>query len=233
MSDNISIKNWADDDKPREKLITKGRAALSDAELLAILINTGNTTDSAVDIAKKLLTSVNNDLYKLSKLTVKELSKVRGIGPAKAVTIIAAMELGLRKKNDVKEELLIIDCSTKAYNHLLPYMSDLPHEEMWLVLLNKRNQIIGTHVVSRGGVASTVFDIKIILNLAIVHLASAMVLAHNHPSGNLQPSQADVDITAQLKAGADLLGIQLNDHLIITQKSYYSFADEGMLKKEA
>lgn len=233
MSDNISIKNWADDDKPREKLITKGRTALSDAELLAILINTGNTTDSAVDIAKKLLATVNNDLYKLSKLTVKELSKIRGIGPAKAVTIIAAMELGLRKKNDVKEELLIIDCSTKAYNHLLPYMSDLQHEEMWLVLLNKRNQIIGTHVISRGGVAGTVFDSKIIFNLALTHLASAMVLAHNHPSGNLQPSKPDIEITAQLQAGAKLLGIQLNDHLIITQKSYYSFADEGMLKRGA
>jgi DNA repair protein RadC len=229
MSENISIKNWADDDKPREKLMTKGRPALSDAELLAILINTGNTTDSALDIAKKLLASVNNDLYKLSKLTVKELSNVRGIGPAKAVTIIAAMELGLRKKNDVKEELTILRTSRDAYYHFLPYMSDLQHEELWVVLLNRRGQIISTHAVTRGGVAGTAFDVKIIFNLALQHLASNIILAHNHPSGNLTPSEQDIAITAKLHAGCKLLDISLNDHIIVAQKGYYSFGDVGML----
>jgi DNA repair protein RadC len=229
MSENTSIKNWAEDDKPREKLMTKGRLALSDAELLAILINTGNTTDSAVDIAKKLLATVGNDLYKLSKLNVKELSQVRGIGPAKAVTIIAALELGLRKKNNTKEEVQNIRTSKDAYQHLLPYLSDLQHEEMWVILLNSKLKIISTQLISKGGVNETAFNSKVVFKMAVQHLASSIVLAHNHPSGNVQPSDEDTQLTKKIKLAGEILDIQLNDHLIISQNDYYSFGDEGNL----
>lgn len=226
---HLNIKSWAEEDRPREKLLLKGKASLSDAELLGILIATGIQNMTAVDIAKVILQSVQNDLNQLARLSVKDLSKFKGIGEAKAITIVSALELGRRKKATESAEKPRIRSSNDAYEVLRPYLSDLSHEEFWIILLNRANEVIKCEKVSSGGVSGTVADPKIIFKYALENLASAIILSHNHPSGNLSPSQADKDLTKKLKAAGNNLDIPVLDHLIFTDKTYFSFADEGIL----
>lgn len=224
-----TIKSWAEDDRPREKLIAKGPVSLTDAELLAILIGSGSRNESAVDLCKRILASVGNNLGELAKLSVTDLMKFKGIGDAKAITIVAALELGKRRRLAEATKREAVTCSKDTYDILLPLFEDLKHEEFWVLLLNRANKVVRKEKISTGGVAGTIVDNKIILKLAIETLASGMVLAHNHPSGNLKPSQADVNLTKQIKQAAQLLEVNLVDHLIVTDHGYFSFADEGML----
>lgn len=226
---HLNIKSWAEEDRPREKLLLKGKAALSDAELLGILIATGIQKMTAVDIAKVILQSVQNDLNQLGRLSVKDLAKFKGIGEAKAITIVSALELGRRKKETETSTRPRIKCSEDAYEVLKPHLSDLSHEEFWIILLNRANDVIKCEKVSSGGVSGTIADPKMIFKIALEHLASGIILAHNHPSGNLNPSQADRDLTQKLKAAGNSLDISVLDHLIFTDKKYYSFADQGVM----
>jgi len=228
-SDFLNIKDWAAEDRPREKLTLKGKAALSDAELIAILLGTGTARLSAVDLAKNILQAVSNDLNELARLSVKDLIKIKGIGEAKAITIISALELGRRRKDFQAEERPRVMGSADAYDLLKADLLDIPHEAFWVVLLNRANRVIKKHQVSQGGVAGTVADPKIIFKVAIEELASGIILAHNHPSGNLSASQADIDLTKKLKESGKLLDIQVLDHIIVGDKSYFSFADAGLL----
>ena len=225
----FSIKQWAEDDRPREKLMLKGKAALSDAELIAILISSGNDEESAVSLAMRILEGIHNNLLELSKLTVNDLKKYKGIGEAKAISIIAAMELGRRRQRSSALEKPNIQSSQKAYDYIQASLSDLAHEEFVVLYLSRGLKVISHETLSRGGVSGTVADIKIILKSAIEKLAAYIIVAHNHPSGNLKPSQQDIDLTRKLKAACMTMEIGLNDHLIIGQNAYYSFADEGML----
>jgi DNA repair protein RadC len=225
---NLGIKAWAEEDRPREKLLLKGKAALSDAELLGILIGSGIQKMTAVDLAMLILKSVSNDLNQLAKLSVKDLSKFKGIGEAKAITIVSALELGRRRKESEVREKPKIGSSRDAYEVLRPYMMDLPHEEFWVILLNRANLVMRCVQISVGGVSGTVADPKMIFKTALEHLASGIILAHNHPSGNLTPSQADKDLTKKMKQGGIILEIPVLDHLIFTEKTYFSFADEGI-----
>ena len=226
-SENLGIKAWAEEDRPREKLMLKGKSALSDAELLGILIGSGIQKMTAVDLAMLILKSVANDLNQLAKLSVKDLSKFKGIGEAKAITIVSALELGRRRKESEVREKPKIGSSKDAYEVLRPYLWDLPHEEFWVILLNRANQVLRCVQVSVGGVSGTVADPKMIFKVALEHLASGIIISHNHPSGNLTPSQADKDLTKKMKQGGVILEIPVLDHLIFTDKGYYSFADEG------
>jgi DNA repair protein RadC len=225
----LNIKNWAAEDRPREKLLLKGKSALSDAELIAILLGTGTTTQSAVDLAKNVLQNAGNNLHDLARLTVKDLTKVKGIGEAKAITIVAALELGRRRKELEPEEKPKIGSSRDAYEIVKSELLDIPHEEFWVLLLNRANRVIRKMQISQGGVAGTVADPKIIFKLALEELASGIILAHNHPSGNLNASQADIDLTKKIKEAGKLLEIQVLDHLIIAGQKYFSFTDEGMM----
>ncbi|WP_018619215.1 RadC family protein [Spirosoma luteum] len=224
-----TIQSWAEEDRPREKLMLKGKAALSEAELIAILINSGTVDLTAVDVAKIILKSVDNNLNDLARLSIKDLSKFRGIGEAKAISVIAALELGRRRKEQDRPIRAKVTCSRDAYNEMIPHLSDKPHEEFWILLMNRANEILRPVHISTGGVSGTVADPKLIFKQAIEHLASSMILFHNHPSGNLTPSQADKDLTKKLKDSGRLLDIPVLDHLIFTDKAYYSFADEGIL----
>lgn len=226
---HLVIKSWAEEDRPREKLLLKGKAALSDAELLGILIGSGIQNRTAVDLAKEILRHVENDLNLLAKLSVKELSKFKGIGEAKAITIVAALELGRRRKETESREKPRITSSRDSFEALRPYFQDLPHEEFWVLLLNRANQVIRPLQISAGGVSGTVADPKLIFKAAVEHLASSLILAHNHPSGNLQPSQADRDLTKKLRGAGQLLDTPVLDHLILADHRYLSFADEGIL----
>jgi len=226
---NMTIKMWAKEDRPREKMLLKGRAVLSDSELIALLIGSGNNRQSAVDLSKAILNSVDNDLRKLSKLTVKELMKFNGVGEAKAISISAALELGRRKRAASRKEECRITTSRDVHELMLGYFEDLPHEEFWVVLLNRGNIVLDKKNISRGGVSGTVADPKIIFKLAIEHLASAIILCHNHPSGNLFPSEADIKLTKQMVESGNMLGIPVLDHLIISDKGFYSFTDEGII----
>ncbi|AQG82309.1 RadC family protein [Spirosoma montaniterrae] len=224
-----TILTWAEEDRPREKLMLKGKAALSEAELIAILINSGTVDLTAVDVAKIILKSVGNNLNELARLSVKDLSKFRGIGEARAIAIVAALELGRRRKEQDRPQRARITCSRDAYNEMIPHLMDKPHEEFWVLLLNRANEVMRPVQISAGGVSGTVADTRIIFKQAIEHLASAIILCHNHPSGNLTPSQADKDLTRKLKDAGRLLDIPVLDHLIFTDKAYLSFADEGIL----
>jgi len=225
-----SMKCWAEDDRPREKLISKGRHSLTETELLAILINTGVKGKSALDLARALLASIENELFTLGKMTVNELTAFEGIGTAKAVTLIAALELGRRKKDRDMPVRSSITCSKDIYELMFPVLADLEHEEFWIILLNRANKVIFKQKVSMGGVAGTIADPKIIFRSALDHTASSVILCHNHPSGNLKPSTADIELTRKLALGANLLDISVLDHLIFTDSSYVSFADEGWMK---
>lgn len=225
----LNIKRWAAEDRPREKLVLKGKATLSDAELIAILLGTGTAALSAVDLAKNILQFVNNDLNELARLTVKDLTKIKGIGEAKAITIISALELGRRRKDSLAEERPKINGSADIFEVIKADLLDIPHEVFWIVLLNRANRVIKKQQISQGGVAGTVADPKIIFKIAVEELASGLILAHNHPSGNLNPSQADLDLTKKLKESGKLLDIQVLDHIIVAGKKYFSFADEGLM----
>lgn len=225
----LNIKRWAAEDRPREKLLLKGKAALTDAELIAILLGTGTAAMSAVDVAKAILEAVGNDLNELARLTVKDLMKIKGVGEAKAITIVSALELGRRRKDLLGEEKPKISGSKDIYDLLKAELLDIPHEAFWIVLLNRANRVIKKHQISQGGVAGTVADPKIIFKIALEELASGVILAHNHPSGNLTASQSDIDLTRKLKESGKLLEIQILDHIIVAGKKYMSFADEGLI----
>lgn len=228
-SEFLNIKRWAAEDRPREKLLLKGTSALSDAELIAILLGTGTASLSAVDLAKNVLQHVGNNLDDLAKLSVKDLTKIKGIGEAKAITIISALELGRRRKEIQTADRPKISGSQDAYDQLKGVLMDLSHEEFWILLLNRANRILKKQQISLGGMHGTVADPKIIFKIALEEKASGLIVAHNHPSGNLTASQQDIELTRKLKEGGKLLEIQILDHLIIAGKNYFSFADEGML----
>ncbi len=223
-----SIKAWAEDDRPREKLLNKGCAALSDAELIAILIASGNREMSAVELAQLILRDVNHNLTALAKLNLHDLMVYRGIGEAKAISIAAALELGRRRKNEAHEARTKVNSSKVVYDEFYP-LCDLNHEEFWVLLLKRNNTIIDKVKVSSGGVSGTVADARIIFKSAIQRLASAIILVHNHPSGNLKPSESDHSLTKKLKAAGETLDIPVLDHVIVADSGYYSFADEGQL----
>ncbi|QQL50026.1 RadC family protein [Mucilaginibacter ginkgonis] len=224
----ISIKNWAEDDRPREKLSTQGRRSLSDAELIAILIASGNRDESAVELSKRILHHYGNDLQKMGKVSIAELCKFKGIGEAKAISIIAALELGRRRDETEVKAPEIVTSSNAAWQYLKRYMVDLAHEEFWIVLIGRNNRILGKELISKGGLSATVADPRIIFHLAIQHQATSLILAHNHPSGNKKPSQQDIDLTKKLYAAGKLLDINIFDHIIVTDTGYFSFADEGL-----
>lgn len=230
MNDNTltSIKYWAEDDKPREKLMIKGKSALSNAELIAILIGSGNRTESAVDLSKRILASVEN-LNAIGKLSSQQLTTFKGIGEAKAITIIAAMELGRRRRSEETNELKKITSSKAVFEIMQPVIGELPHEEFWILYLNNSNKVIHKSQLSKGGITGTVVDIRLVFKVAIEQNATGIILAHNHPSGILYPSEADRQITKKLKIAGDNLDVKVLDHLIITENSFYSFADEGVL----
>ena len=227
--EKITIKLWAEEDRPREKLSLQGRRSLSDAELIAILIGSGSRNESAVELSKRILHNCENDLNSLSKLSIQDLSKFKGIGDAKAVSIIAALELGRRRKETARSHQVLVQSSKDAYEAIKSQFADLNHEEFWILLLNRANKITSRQLISKGGQAGTVADQKIIFNTALQNHASSVILAHNHPSGNLKPSQADIDLTRKLKAAGAFLDISVLDHLIITESGFFSFTDEGML----
>ena len=226
---SMRITDWAVEDRPREKLLQKGTSSLSDAELLAILISSGTKEKSAVDLGRELLGMVNNNLNSLGKLTISDLRKLHGIGPARAVTIAAALELGRRRKLAEVEEVLQIKCSKDVAEIFQPLLSDLSHEEFWILFLNRSNKVINRMKLSQGGISGTVTDVRMVMKKAIEYLASGIIVCHNHPSGNLNPSESDSKITQKIKDAGNLLDIQLLDHIIISEKDYYSFADNGLL----
>ncbi len=226
---NLTIREWSPEDRPREKMLLKGKSALSDAELIAILIGSGTGTHSAVEVAKNLLQIAGNNLHTLGALGVKELTRVKGVGEARAVAVAAALELGRRRREFLPDEKPKISGSRDAFELVKANLMDLPHEEFWVLLLNRANRLIRKQQVSIGGVAGTVADPKIIFKLALEELSSGIIVAHNHPSGNLVASQADIQLTQRLKEAGKLLEIQVLDHLIVAGHRYFSFADEGML----
>ncbi|NLR89974.1 RadC family protein [Flammeovirga agarivorans] len=226
---SLSIKNLAEEDRPREKLLLKGRQALTDAELIALLIGSGTPKLSAISVAQLLLNYCENDLNKLAQLSVKELKKIEGIGDAKAVTITAAIELGRRRKEADKPTRPKISCSKDIYALLSPYLLDLNHEELWVVLMSRSNNVIALEKISMGGMTGTVADPKIIFQKALEKGACSIILSHNHPSGHVKPSQADISLTKKVKNAAQFLEMPLLDHLIFGNDSYFSFADEGIL----
>jgi len=228
--EKIPIRQWSEDDRPREKMMLKGKGQLSKAELIAILIGSGNQDESAVELSKRILSSVDNNLAELSRLTINELTKFKGIGPAKAISIVAALELGRRRRaDDVLIDKNKITSSQDAYNLLYADLSDKYHEEFWILLLDRANKVIRKVNISEGGLAGTVADPKKIFQLALEQHASAIILAHNHPSNNLTPSQNDIDLTRKIVRGGHNLDISILDHLIIGNDKYYSFADEGAM----
>ncbi|MGB3344225.1 MAG: DNA repair protein RadC [Aequorivita sp.] len=228
-SDYFSIKQWNEDDRPREKLLSKGRAALSDAELVAILIGSGSRNESAVSLSQRILASVENNLVALGKLSVSELMHFKGIGQAKAISIVAAMELGRRRRASEAVEKKKITSSHSVFEYMQPIIGELPHEEFWIVYLNNSNRIIKSAQLSKGGITGTIVDVRLVFKEALQLGAVAVILAHNHPSGTLKPSQADIQLTKKLKTAGESLDIKVLDHLIITEKAYFSFADENML----
>ncbi|MDF2450127.1 MAG: repair protein RadC [Bacteroidota bacterium] len=226
---HLTIKSWAEDDRPREKLVSKGRQALSDAELLAILLSSGNRDETAVRLAQRILNEYANSINELAKASLHDLMTYKGVGEAKAVTIAAALEIGRRRGSESQDEKIKITSSKNAFAVLKSKLTDLPHEEFWVIFMSRSNSVIKTECISRGGISGTVVDIRLILKPAIHHLASAIILAHNHPSGNLKPSQEDIHLTKKIKEAAKLMDISLQDHLIIGDQSYLSFADEGLI----
>lgn len=229
MTDKLNINQWAEEDRPREKMMLHGAAALTNAELLAILIGSGNTEDTAVELMRKVLDGCRNSLSELGKCTVDDLCRYKGIGPAKAVTILAASELGKRRKEEEPARRKQIHCSTDIYDWFHPLMCDLPVEECWIMLLNQASKVIDTVRISRGGLASTQVDVRCILREALLKRATAFVLCHNHPSGNRTPSTDDDRLTQSVAVASKTMNIRLLDHLIVTDGGYYSYADEGRL----
>ena len=226
---NLSIKSWAEADRPREKLSTQGRRALTDAELIAILIGSGSRTESAVELSKRILHHYDNDLNNLGKASISELSKFKGIGEAKAISIIAALEVGRRRTDTEAVIPETIIASKDAYVIMRRHFIDLNHEEFWVLLLNRANKFIAKELISKGGLAGTVVDPKIVFNVALQHSAAYIFMMHNHPSGNLKPSNEDVYLTKKIVEAGRILELPILDHLIIGNDGYYSFADNSML----
>jgi DNA repair protein RadC len=225
----FSIRNWSQDDQPREKLLHKGKGSLSDSELLAILIGSGNREENAVTLCKRILSHVDNNLNDLAKLTIKQLMSFKGIGEAKAIAIVAALELGRRRRNEKALDQYKIGSSTSVFELMQPILGDLPHEEFWIIYLNNSNKVILKLQLSKGGITGTLVDVRLVLKKAIEVGSTALILVHNHPSGTLKPSEADKQITKKLKQAGLSLDIKVLDHLIITEKAYFSFADEAIL----
>lgn len=226
---NLSIKNWAVEDRPREKMLASGTQSLSDAELLALLIGSGTRETSAVDLARQILHLAENNLDRLGKYSIDDLKKLKGIGQARAVSIMAALELGRRRRLTEAPDSVKIGGSKDVFNEMHPVLCDLAYEEFWVLILNRSNRVVHKRKISQGGITGTVTDIRLILKLALDSLATALILCHNHPSGNLQPSDADISITRRLKESASLMDISLLDHIIIAGKNYFSFADENLI----
>ena len=222
------ITNWSEDDKPREKLMLKGKSVLSDAELIAILIGSGSRNESAVDLSKRILASVDHNLNALGKLSIAQLMNFKGIGEAKAISIIAAMELGRRRRNEDAVELTKITSSKAVFEVMQPIIGELSHEEFWVLFLNNSNKILFKSQLSKGGMTGTMVDVRIVFKIAFEQNATAIILTHNHPSGKLQASDADIQITKKIKTAGQQLDIPVLDHIIITENGYYSFVDEGI-----
>ncbi len=225
----FGIKQLSEDDRPREKLLLKGRQFLSNAELLAILIGTGTRESSAIDLGQQILQKVNNNLNSLSKLSVKDLIQTKGIGEAKAVSLVAAIELGRRRKEEEATAIAKMTCSKDAFAQFEPILDDLPHEEFWILLLSRNNSIIGKQKISSGGISGTIADPKIIYKIAIQSMACGIVLCHNHPSGSIKPSTHDLNLTKKIAEAGKMFDIIVFDHIIIGNKQYFSFADEGLM----
>jgi DNA repair protein RadC len=225
----LGIKLWAEEDRPREKLLLHGRRHLTDAELIAILIGSGSKNETAVDLSKKILAFYDHNLTKLGKASIQDLSKFKGIGEAKALTIIAALELGLRRKETAEEVNTQVTTSNDVYKYLHQTFVNLNHEEFWILLLNRSNRVIGKFLISKGGQAGTVADPKIIFKTALENNAANIVLAHNHPSGSLKPSESDDKLTKDMVASGNLLSLYVVDHLIFANNRYYSYKDEDLI----
>lgn len=228
-NNHFPIRNWSEDDKPREKLMLKGKSALSDAELIAILIGSGSRNESAVELSKRILSSVTNNLNALGKMSMSQLMDFKGIGEAKAISIIAAMELGRRRRAEEAVELTKITSSKSVFEIMQPIIGELPHEEFWILYLNNSNKVISKAQLSVGGITGTLVDVRLVFKMALEKGATALILCHNHPSGTLIPSDADKQITKKLKLAGESLEIKVLDHLIVTETHYFSFVDEGML----
>jgi len=226
---HFGIKSWAEDDRPREKLLLKGKNALSDAELIAILIGSGSRNETAVDLSKRMLQSVDNNLNTLGKSSLNQLMHFKGIGEAKAITIVAAMELGRRRRIEDAKVLDKVTSSKVVFELMQPIMGELPHEEFWVLCLNNSNKITYKFQVSKGGITGTIVDVRLIFKTLFEQNSTSLILAHNHPSGGLSPSESDKMLTRKVKEAAKILDINLLDHLIITENAYFSFADEGIL----
>lgn len=227
--EKLTIKSWALDDRPREKLLAKGKIALSDAELIAILIGSGNREESAVALSKRILKEVNGNINELAKLSVKKLTVFKGIGDAKAISIITALELGKRRQLEAALEKPKIASSKDVANLMQPILGDLEHEEFWVLFLNNSNKVVAKSQISKGGLTATIVDIRLVFKSALELASVGIIVCHNHPSGKLQPSGADKQLTQKIKEAGTILDIKLLDHLIITEKAYFSFADEGLL----
>ena len=226
---NFSIKYWSEDDKPREKLMLKGKAVLSDAELLAILIGSGSRNESAVELSQRILSNSSNNLNSLAKLTIKQLMEFKGIGEAKAITIIAALELGKRRREEEPQELIQITSSKITFQIMQPIIGDLLHEEFWVLYLNNSCKVIYKSQLSKGGITGTIVDIRMVFKIALEQNATFVVLAHNHPSGDPNPSPEDFKITKKLQNAGEIVDVKVLDHVIVSDKSYYSFADDSKM----
>jgi DNA repair protein RadC len=222
------INQWAEDDRPREKFLLKGKSSLSDSELLAILIGSGSRNESAVQLCQRILASANNNLTQLGKLSIKQLTDFKGIGEAKAISIAAAMELGRRRRSEDATILDKITSSRSVFEIMQPIIGELPHEEFWILFLNNSNKVIQKAQISKGGITGTVVDTRIIFKTALECNATSLILTHNHPSGKLLASDADKDVTKKLKLAGQQLDILILDHIIITETGYYSFHDNGI-----
>jgi DNA repair protein RadC len=224
----IGIKSWAEEDRPREKLSAQGRRALTDAELIAILIGSGSRNETAVELSKRILHHYDNDLNKLGKASINELSNFKGIGEAKAISIIAALEIGRRRDDFETKTPDVIGSSKDAYNIMRRHLVDLNHEEFWIILVGRSQKVLAKELVSKGGLSATVVDPKIIFSIALQHQSTGIIMIHNHPSGNLKPSHNDIHLTKKLAEAGTMLEIKILDHLIISDSGFYSFADEGL-----
>jgi DNA repair protein RadC len=225
----MSIKFLAEDDRPREKFLLKGKSSLSDSELLAIIMGSGNRNETAVELARRILASVNNNWNQLSLLSVKDLMKFKGVGEVKAISIATALEIGRRKVSQEVPDKPVISSSSVAYDIFRNHLSDLRTEEFWAIFLNRSNKVIHFAQLTQGGINQSIVDIRVLFKTALDHFSTGIIIAHNHPSGSLQPSREDIEITRNIKIAGETMNIQLLDHLIITQNSYFSFSDDGLL----
>lgn len=229
MNKRLTIKSWALDDRPREKLLSKGKTSLSNAELIAILIRAGSRNESAVDLSKRILKDVDDNINQLAKLSTEKLMSYNGIGEAKAISIITALELGKRRQHEQPLNYPTITSSKQAFHFIHPYVGDLEHEEFWVVYLNNSNKVLSRTLISRGGITETTVDVRLLYKKALELSSVSIIICHNHPSGKLNPSTADKELTEKIKIAGESLDIKLLDHLIITEKSYFSFADNGII----